>query len=240
MHDELFGELTRDKDGGCWNGRVKLASFAGCGAVLAEGTLRIGAVQSDDADDDPEFSRQMEQFDALLDRASEELIGVGYQDELEEDDDSTDADLSSDEDRNIAARQQGIVDLSIHDEAGSGPSDAQRAAFSYLLENASPIHARVIDGILFYYQRVVEDYRETFADIGDIDKLVPHISSADQLRPLILLEGVDVHRRGRDEIPCIGFTFWCTWEDEHGLGVLTRRGEVVEVGYAESAFDEPE
>ena len=34
----------------------------------------------------------------------------------------------------------------------------------------------------------------------------------------------------------MGFKFGCTWDDEHGLGVMTHRGHVVEVGGADTAF----
>jgi hypothetical protein len=36
--------------------------------------------------------------------------------------------------------------------------------------------------------------------------------------------------------PYVGFEFGCTWDDEHGLGVLMHGERVVDVGGAETAF----
>ena len=34
----------------------------------------------------------------------------------------------------------------------------------------------------------------------------------------------------------VGFEMGCTWDEEHGLGVLTHIGRVVELGQADTAF----
>ena len=34
----------------------------------------------------------------------------------------------------------------------------------------------------------------------------------------------------------IGFQFSCSWDMEHGLGVMTRKDKVVKIGEAEVAF----
>ena len=34
----------------------------------------------------------------------------------------------------------------------------------------------------------------------------------------------------------IGFQFSCSWDMEHGLGVMTRKGKVINIGEAEVAF----
>lgn len=36
----------------------------------------------------------------------------------------------------------------------------------------------------------------------------------------------------------VGFSFHCTWDDEHGCGVLTHDGNVVAVGESDTVFDE--
>lgn len=37
----------------------------------------------------------------------------------------------------------------------------------------------------------------------------------------------------------IGFEFGCPWDREHGLGVMTHAGRVVEVGQADTSFNWP-
>ena len=40
----------------------------------------------------------------------------------------------------------------------------------------------------------------------------------------------------KDGLPCFGYEFGCTWDGEHGLGVLMHGKRVVEVGGADTAF----
>lgn len=34
----------------------------------------------------------------------------------------------------------------------------------------------------------------------------------------------------------VGFSFWCTWDDEHGLGVMTHKNRVVKIGGVDTAL----
>ena len=67
---------------------------------------------------------------------------------------------------------------------------------------------------------------------------MPEIERIEQLRSLIGLSNVYVHAVSKDGMAYIGYEFGCTWDDEHGLGVMTHRNRIVEAGYADASFDE--
>jgi hypothetical protein len=58
---------------------------------------------------------------------------------------------------------------------------------------------------------------------------MPLIKSVGELARLVTLEGVHFNY-GCDDPTC-GLLCECTWEEEHGLGVLFEKGKVTEVGY---------
>lgn len=64
---------------------------------------------------------------------------------------------------------------------------------------------------------------------------MPDIASADDLRTLIGLYAFNVHPIGKDGVPYIGLELGCTWDDEHGLGVLMHGTRCVEVGGSDTA-----
>jgi hypothetical protein len=66
-------------------------------------------------------------------------------------------------------------------------------------------------------------------------ELMPDISSADDLTHLIGLNSVNIHQIAKDDIPYIGLEFGCSWDDEHGLGVLMHGTRPVEVGGGDTA-----
>ena len=72
-----------------------------------------------------------------------------------------------------------------------------------------------------------------------VPDLPPALDRPDQLRGLIGLNFVHVLAESKDGVCYIGCEFGCEWEEEHGLGVMTHRGEVVAVGHAEMSFCPP-
>ncbi len=79
--------------------------------------------------------------------------------------------------------------------------------------------------------------RERYEFLGDeLTVLMPEVNSVDDLRKLIGFQGVFVHTTQKDGIPYVGFCFDCSWDDEHGLGVLMHGTRVVEIGGMDTAF----
>jgi hypothetical protein len=111
-------------------------------------------------------------------------------------------------------------------------TDAEVASVVWVLENEAAISKAVLSSIVKEYPRLKEDY-DFPEDMGD---LMPDIESADELRSRIGLHTVHVHQLQKDGIPYIGFEFGCTWDEEHGLGVLMHGTRTVEVGLADTAI----
>lgn len=65
---------------------------------------------------------------------------------------------------------------------------------------------------------------------------MPDIRTADDLHSLIGLSSVNVHQVQKDGIPYTGFEFSCTWDEEHGLGVLMHGTRTVQIGGADTAI----
>ena len=64
----------------------------------------------------------------------------------------------------------------------------------------------------------------------------PDIDGVDDLRALIALQAVNVHNVWHGEVPYLGLQLACTWDDEHGLGVLLHGTRVVRTGGADTAI----
>lgn len=69
----------------------------------------------------------------------------------------------------------------------------------------------------------------------DAAELMPELSDADDLKHLIGLRAVNIHQIEKDGRPYIGLEFGCTWDAEHGLGVLMHGTRVVEVEGSDTA-----
>lgn len=109
----------------------------------------------------------------------------------------------------------------------------ERASVQWLLDHEAEVASAVLDGLLAEYPRLQRDYgyegaeRETY---------MPDVSSKQDFRHLIGLHEVHVHQVLKEGLPYVGFEFGCTWDGEHGLGVLVHGTRVVEVGGADTAL----
>jgi hypothetical protein len=121
------------------------------------------------------------------------------------------------------------------------PSDEQAAAYDYLLRHEQTVHAAVLRAVLRVYPQIcesVEFWPDDEAEEETIrDKLAPRVRRPEDFASLIGLQEVRILSLAHTGLAYVGFEFDCTWDGEHGLGVLTHKDRVVEVGGGDTAFD---
>ncbi len=116
------------------------------------------------------------------------------------------------------------------------PSSEQAAAFRYLMANETAVAAAVGRAIVEYYPEARRRHLENL--YSDKSTPLPDVADPGGLRPLLGLSCVHVLTVAHDGSAYIGFEFGCAWDDEHGLGVMTHRGRVINTGQADFAFTE--
>jgi hypothetical protein len=143
--------------------------------------------------------------------------------------------------------KEGLFDLFIQDQAGTGPTDAQGRAFAHFQENQDAICAAVVAAIFASYQEQRQAFARGFE--GDVsEEFGPALEGAEGLKRLIEFRSLYA-LEGRGEFgwdeptpetwakvkdwALLGFSFRCAWDDEHGLGVLYHRDKVVDVGISD-------
>ncbi len=109
--------------------------------------------------------------------------------------------------------------------------DSEIQMVRWAVQNAPQMQTALLDGLLDHYPSLREKY-SGFAEPKDI----PPVRSVDDFRGLIGLYGMNVHQVEKDGVPYVGFEFGCTWDGEHGLGVLMHGTRVVEIGGADTAI----
>jgi hypothetical protein len=111
------------------------------------------------------------------------------------------------------------------------PTNAQAAAYKHLRSNAKRIAATIQKRILVNYGELQGQY----VDFVEPDEM-PDITDPDDLRQLIAFSGVYLHRVAKKGISYAGVQLDCTWDNEHGLGVMMHRSRVVKLGGADTAL----
>ena len=133
------------------------------------------------------------------------------------------------------APSNGSVDIVFapEDRDTSPMTTAELQLVRWFLDNQDEVSQIVLEAILSVYPDLQQSY-----GYEDQDKqtYMPDISEPDQLRNLISLHDVHIHQIQRDDMPYIGFEMNCSWDPDHGLGVLMNGTQPVQLGNAEVAF----
>jgi hypothetical protein len=123
----------------------------------------------------------------------------------------------------------GTARLSVPPPAGVAerpPSAEQANAFQYLLDHEQAIRDALVPAIFEEYPVI----RERLLGQGLVDESdMPALERPEQLKSHIGLSTVHVLPVVKNDTAYVGFEFGCTWDDEHGLGVMTHRGRIVEL-----------
>jgi hypothetical protein len=119
---------------------------------------------------------------------------------------------------------------------GRGPeplTQAEITSVDWLLEHEAEVSKALLDALFKRYPSLQEQYGYSEEEQA---QFMPDVASAHDFRKLIGLHSVNIHQITKNHLPYIGFEFGCTWDEEHGLGVLMHGTRSVEVGGADTAI----
>ena len=104
-------------------------------------------------------------------------------------------------------------------------------AVDFLRQNQEEILNEILTEIFKNYPKWQEIYDYPSETKNDF---MPNIYAPHELGRLLELQNIYILLSGRTAK--IGFEFSCSWDMEHGLGVMTQSGKVLKIGSGETAF----
>lgn len=106
-------------------------------------------------------------------------------------------------------------------------------AYKYLIENQSFIQTKMLTNLLKIYPELQE---VSGLDEEDLQECMPHLKSTSEFKNLISLSSVYILNNAKENISFVGFGFDCSWDDEHGVGIMTHKEKIIEIGEFATAF----
>jgi hypothetical protein len=117
------------------------------------------------------------------------------------------------------------------------PSSSQEFAFVQFLGNEPSICAMVVGAIYDLYRSDCKFWRTGENPFSRI--ALPSIDFRDGLKRLIRLAGFHVLHQSRDGCALKGFSFNCSWDVEHGLGVIVHGTRLIQIADNAITWDGP-
>jgi hypothetical protein len=115
------------------------------------------------------------------------------------------------------------------------PAPEQVAAYAYLKDNQDDITAAIMAALLKDYTKTRKRWIKSDPDL---EEELPEITTPDEMREHVGLGTLHMHGLAKSGHAYIGLELGCTWDEEHGAGVLLHKGRVVAVGQADTSFDD--
>lgn len=112
-------------------------------------------------------------------------------------------------------------------------SDGELGLVRAAVADLGQVAATAVSALFSDYSAMQHQYGY---DEAERASFMPDLHSIDDLYELIEIDGVNVHQVGEHTAPYVGIEFRCTWDEEHGAGVLLAGRRVVEVGGADTAI----
>lgn len=98
-------------------------------------------------------------------------------------------------------------------------SPAQVTSIHYLVEHSVIVRDSLLKGLL----DILPSWKEVY------EEYLPDVSNINQFKDLIGISYVHVMSAEKDGYAYMGFELGCSWDDEHGAGVLMQNQALVEI-----------
>ncbi|WP_228412571.1 DUF6985 domain-containing protein [Chryseobacterium sp. G0240] len=120
------------------------------------------------------------------------------------------------------------------DEYVEEPTTEQQNGLVYVQENQAVILENILSELLKQYPDLQKTYNYPEENKSDFMPDVKDIHGFSNLLTPTYFYIMPVIKNG---YPYIGFGFSCSWDSEHGLGIMTHKDRIVKIGGADTAFD---
>jgi len=115
------------------------------------------------------------------------------------------------------------------------PNKHQIAAYQFIRQSGERIVDAIANLLLERYPSLQSRYKD-FLGPAVMETHMPTITSVSGFKSLIGLGSIHIHTTAKAGVAYVGLQLGCTWDVEHGLGVMMHLDRVVEFGGADTAI----
>ncbi len=101
----------------------------------------------------------------------------------------------------------------------------------WAIEHGGSVEAAAAQAVFAQYPEWQADFHE-----DEVAEFMPDIKTTADLKKLMGITSINVHQISASGLAYIGIELGCTWDVEHGIGVLLHGTRVVDVGGADTAI----
>ncbi len=122
----------------------------------------------------------------------------------------------------------------------SMPNETQKKNYEGFISKQNELAPQILNKVFEFYQAAYPQYKKGWLSGGmnedELEDFLPNPTTPGALKEFIIPATVYIQSADECKEGTIGIEFDCTWDEEHGLGVLIENWKVVEAGPAAIAY----
>jgi len=108
-----------------------------------------------------------------------------------------------------------------------------KKGLDYLKNNQTKILTTILSEVLKCYSIWQEEYGY---DDDEKEEIMPDVTSIKDFVSLVKPNRIHVLSIYKDDFPYTGYDFNCSWDEEHGLGIMMFKDEIIKIGGSDTSF----
>lgn len=112
-------------------------------------------------------------------------------------------------------------------------AEVHERAYHYLMANQKQLLEVIFNEVYKHYATWQDEYGY---DEEEKVLYMPDLHSSHELKKLMFPETIFIMDVELGQMPYIGVSFNCEWDEEHGMGIMLHKDRVVDVGGQDTAF----
>lgn len=113
------------------------------------------------------------------------------------------------------------------------PCSSQKNVWKEFIEKYPGIYQKILNAVFNYYNELRPKYIQMGSSWA---KLMPAIENKNTLENWFTLNSITISWPYDSTDVKLGLSYSCTWDEEHGLGVVVAGNEILKVGGADCAI----
>jgi hypothetical protein len=112
------------------------------------------------------------------------------------------------------------------------PAPEQLAAYAHLIDNQDAVVESILTSLLKYYTKLRKSWLKNQPDLD-----LPDITTRAEMKKNVGLGTLHMHPVAKAGHAYLGLELGCTWDEEHGTGILLHQSRILDIGQADTSFN---
>ncbi len=127
------------------------------------------------------------------------------------------------------------LDLMLSIDVADKIEDIHKKGFDYIIDNQKEMMDVILQEIFEYYEHYKMNLQCDYEE-DEVEEWMPDLEDIRSLIPIIKPRRLHILNVSKNNLPYIGVQLNCSWDEEHGVGIMLWDNNIVSIGGSDASF----